>query len=51
MCNINNKYPGDAEEHFGLRNIIDLQYETKTKVYFYELATVYLFGFAVPFTL
>ena len=51
LLKINQKYPHDIEEHFGLRNIIDLHYDTYTKIFFYCLAALYFFGFAAPFTM
>jgi hypothetical protein len=51
MLAINEKYPNDIDDHFGLRNIVDLQYESHTKAYYTRLAILYVFGFAVPFTI
>ena len=34
LLSINAKYPEDIEEHFGVRNIIDQQFEHKTLTYF-----------------
>jgi len=51
MVMINEKYPDDIDNHFGLRNIVDFQYENTTKVYFTELSALYFFGFAVPLTI
>jgi len=51
MVLINQKYPEDIDDHYGIRNIIDLQYEKNTKSLFMKLTALYVLGFAVPFTL
>ena len=51
MCyDINQKYGEDIESHFGLRNIIDIQFDL-TWEWFRMKFLFYFFGFFVPFTL
>ena len=35
LLKINEKYPEDIDDHFGVRNIIDQQFSVKTLTYFY----------------
>ena len=51
LLSINAKYPEDIEEHFGVRNIIDQQFEHKTLTYFLIQLAIYVFGFVIPITL